>query len=494
MYSVNTRTCAVTIFKSLLAAINQNITNKDEKAKLLNPVLPVFINKLIDALGKPSGKHTSFALKTEIIKGILPHSLIFRRESSFTLLIFLLSVLTYMVNEMSKFVLKFNKQILPPVWQLLTQTAEIYVKVVVNETDSTENDQEDDEMNNFITLILQLFEFIHSIVEQSRFHSILETVLTDLVYISIIYMQISEEQAIGWGDDAELYVDDMSAEIVECSIRVSSKDVLVNIGDEFGADILLPSLSNALTRHVQVAEAEKNVNNPHWWKIIEASVTAVGFLKKYIVETPQEKHKSFNLREYLAYTKNMLGQGGNGSGYQGDVSPFLHSRCLWVLSKFADASPDIYDRPNLQAILDCMTNNLSGTKPMVVQISAMRALFEVCTDLKTASEEQRIMIVERLPGFLNFITDIATRAKGNILIDVLSTISAVAAFDKNFTANNHSKMISFTIATFLRSSEDPFVLQEVQEIIHVLAENAFCIVTLQERLVPTLVRTHKTFR
>lgn len=48
-------------------------------------------------------------------------------------------------------------------------------------------------------------------------------------------------------------------------------------------------------------------------------------------------------------------------------------------------------------------------------------------------------------------------------------------------------MISFTIATFLKSYEDPFVLQEVQEIIHVLAENEFCIMTLQERLVPTLV-------
>lgn len=71
MYSVNTRTCAVTIFKSLLAAINQNMPSKEEKAKLLNPVLPVFINKLIGALGTPTGQHTSFALKTEIIKGII---------------------------------------------------------------------------------------------------------------------------------------------------------------------------------------------------------------------------------------------------------------------------------------------------------------------------------------------------------------------------------------------------------------------------------------
>lgn len=69
MYSVETRTCAITIFKSLLKAINQNILSKDEKAKLLNPVLPVFINKLIGALGTPTGQNSSFALKTEIIKG-----------------------------------------------------------------------------------------------------------------------------------------------------------------------------------------------------------------------------------------------------------------------------------------------------------------------------------------------------------------------------------------------------------------------------------------
>lgn len=375
--------------------------NKEEKEKLLNPVLPVFINKLIGALGTPTGQHTSFAMKTEIIK-----------------------VLTLMVNDMSKFIYQYNAQILPPVWQLLTQTAEIYVKAVVNEIDSTSNDQE---VNDFITLILQLFEFILAIVDQARFHSILKSVLPDLMYISIIYMQITEEQANAWNDDSELYVDDMTAEVFDTSIRISSKDVLVNIGNEFGADILLP-LSDALTRHVQVAEAEKNVNNnPHWWKIVEASVTAVGFLKKYIVEVPEDKRKSFNIRDYLAYTKTMLGQGANGDGYQGDISPFLHGRCLWVLSKFADASVDIYDRQNLQAILECVRNNFSHTKPMVIQISAIRALFEMCTDLKTASDEQRMMIVEKLPSFLNFIPDIATRAKVNILIEVLSTISAVAA-------------------------------------------------------------------
>lgn len=110
VYCVKTRSCAVTIFKSLLKAINEHIETKEEKAKMLNPVLPVFIDKLIGALNSPSGPHSSFELKTEIIR-----------------------VLTYMVNEMSKFIFQYNAQILPPVWQLLTQTADIYVKVVVND-------------------------------------------------------------------------------------------------------------------------------------------------------------------------------------------------------------------------------------------------------------------------------------------------------------------------------------------------------------------------
>lgn len=86
MYSVSTRTCAVTIFKSLLKAIDRNMPNKEEKAKLLNPVLPVFMNKLVGALGSPTGQNTSFALKTEIIKGIVQilTDTFFSRRSKFT--------------------------------------------------------------------------------------------------------------------------------------------------------------------------------------------------------------------------------------------------------------------------------------------------------------------------------------------------------------------------------------------------------------------------
>lgn len=69
VYSVKTRSCAVTIFKSLLLAINQHIEEREEKSKMLDPVLPAFMTKMIEALNKPCGPTSSFELKTEVIKG-----------------------------------------------------------------------------------------------------------------------------------------------------------------------------------------------------------------------------------------------------------------------------------------------------------------------------------------------------------------------------------------------------------------------------------------
>lgn len=69
IYAVSIRSCAVTIFKSLLRAVNEHIESKEDKAKMLNPVLPAFIDKLIISLNASSGQTSSFEMKTEIVKG-----------------------------------------------------------------------------------------------------------------------------------------------------------------------------------------------------------------------------------------------------------------------------------------------------------------------------------------------------------------------------------------------------------------------------------------
>lgn len=110
-FTVKTRSCSVDILNSLLKCTNTHVDPKDQMS-FLNPVLPAFMEKMVQGLTIPNGLTSSFNLKTEIIK-----------------------VFTYMISEMPKFVQPLIPTILPPIWSLLTQMADIYIKSIVNEGD-----------------------------------------------------------------------------------------------------------------------------------------------------------------------------------------------------------------------------------------------------------------------------------------------------------------------------------------------------------------------
>jgi importin-9 len=111
LFTVKTRCCSIEILSSLLKCTNTHVDPKDQMS-FLNPVLPAFMEKMVQGLTIPNGQTSSFNLKTEIIK-----------------------VFTYMISEMPKFVQPLMPTILPPIWSLLTQMADVYIKSIVNEGD-----------------------------------------------------------------------------------------------------------------------------------------------------------------------------------------------------------------------------------------------------------------------------------------------------------------------------------------------------------------------
>lgn len=69
VYSTQTRRCAVKIFKSLFKSINEHVPERADQDQLLLPILPSLIEKFMASLANSDPKVSSFALKTEIIKG-----------------------------------------------------------------------------------------------------------------------------------------------------------------------------------------------------------------------------------------------------------------------------------------------------------------------------------------------------------------------------------------------------------------------------------------
>ena len=43
-------------------------------------------------------------------------------------------------------------------------------------------------------MIVQLFEFLHAMLESGKYKTSLKNVLTDIIYIMIVYMQIADSQ------------------------------------------------------------------------------------------------------------------------------------------------------------------------------------------------------------------------------------------------------------------------------------------------------------
>ncbi|XP_041783157.1 importin-9 [Anopheles merus] len=452
-YSVTARKYAVEILYSLLRSINTNIETRQEKSAILNPVLPNFMQRLIEGLTAPNGPHSSFQLKTQIIK-----------------------ILKYMISDMSKFVQPYVGTILPTIWQLLTQLADFYVKVVVNESEAapfngTGQDGDDDGVEDFTQMILQIFEFVHTIIEMKKYKAAIVNVLTDLVYITVLYMQITEEQAQQWLEDPEKFVDDEDEQGVEFTIRVTAHDVLLIVGREYEQQ-LLPCFTEALGKHSAVAEVDRNAGNPHWWKIHESSMLAVGSFKDMIVESPA----GFDMGQYLALIKMLM---------ESQASPYLLGRCLWLLSRFCEC--DILRQPFMEQIVNVTVDSLSMDKPIVLRIMAARAIYGFCSNLKDNKDERHVLIMSKLENFFDGLVGLFEQSQNTVLGLFLEALSAIISFDVNVTATLCPKVITVTMTVFQKFHDDRFLVEMVQDVLKILSQNPFCLLPLQDRIIPTLV-------
>lgn len=280
-------------------------------------------------------------------------------------------------------------------------------------------------------MILQMFEFIHDVIECGKFRALLRNVLGDLIYIIIVYMQITEEQVENWSADPEKFVQDEDEQSVDYSVRVSAQDVLAMVGQ--CVDKVTPALQDALSRHYCAAEQEKNNSNRNWWKIHEACMLAVSGLE-FVIEGKKSEVK-FNLTEYLNVCKTLMSTV--------DVSPFLTGRCLCLLSLFSTS--DIYNVPLLTELLEMTCVNLAAEKPIVVRICSVRAVQYFCDNLKDSAAEKKETVLGKLGALFDGVFSLVGLGKYDILNLLLETIHSIISVSGNYLNVEFVKFNSFLL-------------------------------------------------
>ncbi|CAB3996610.1 importin-9, partial, partial [Paramuricea clavata] len=169
-YSIRTRSRAVNIFNTFAELIGTSCAKS--VAKQLFPVLKNFPPVLTHVLAVPDGETSDCGLKMEVLRALA-------------------TLITYFPKEMAVYL----GEVLPHVWNTLTQGADRYHKTVINYIEEADDPVDSDgEILGFESVVFNLFDFIHALVESSKFKAVVKTHLEQLLYFLLVYMEITEDQ------------------------------------------------------------------------------------------------------------------------------------------------------------------------------------------------------------------------------------------------------------------------------------------------------------
>ncbi|KAM9362411.1 importin-9 [Symphorus nematophorus] len=458
VYSIRTRSRAVEIFTTcanLICAIEE--LEKGAAKALIFPVVQQFTEAFVQALQMPDGPSSDSGLKMEVLKAV-----------------------TALVKNFPKPMVASMQQILPIVWNTLTEIELFlnqmftYVRTEVNYTEEVDDPVDSDgEVLGFENLVFSIFEFVHTLLENNKFKSTVKKALPELIYYIILYMQITEDQIKVWTANPQQFVEDEDDDTFSYSVRISAQDLLLAVAAEFQNESAA-ALAAAATRHLQEAEQAKNSGNEHWWKIHEACMLALGSVKTIITENVKNGRIQFDMHGFLA---SVILADLNLAA----ASPFLLGRALWAASRFTAAmSPEL-----IQQFLQATVSGLHDSQPPSVRISAVRAIWGYCDQLKLS--ESTHVLQPFLPSILEGLVQLAAQFSSEVLTLVMETLCIVCTVDPAFTTSAENKICPLTIAIFLKYNNDPVVASLAQDIFKELAQIEGCQGPMQMRLIPTLV-------
>ncbi|KAG7261839.1 hypothetical protein CRUP_022882 [Coryphaenoides rupestris] len=394
VYSIRTRSRAVEIFTTcanLICAIEE--LEKGAAKALIFPVVQQFTEAFVHALQMPDGPSSDSGLKMEVLKAV-----------------------TALVKNFPKPMVSSMQQILPIVL-------------------------------GFENLVFSIFEFVHTLLENSKFKSTVKKALPELIYYNSKFKSTVKKAL---------------PELIYY-IKVWTANPQQFVEDEDDDTFSYSSVATEFQNESAAA-----------WKVHEACMLALGSVKTIITENVKNGRIQFDMHGFLA---NVILADLNLPA----ASPFLLGRALWAASRFTTAmSPEL-----IQQFLQATVSGLQDSQPPSVRISAVRAIWGYCDQLKLS--ESTHVLQPFLPSILEGLVQLAAQFSSEVLTLVMETLCIVCTVDAAFTTSAENKICPLTIAIFLKYNNDPVVASLAQDIFKELAQVEGCQGPMQMRLIPTLV-------
>ena len=462
VFSIGTRDRAIQIF-TIISETIALMCDYDKSAidNFLQPMLPQFTEALLKTLEMPdNAPEVDIRLKKTALNS-----------------------LTILIKNCRKQMWKYMPNILTPVWRIMTNSAQVYVRNIVNSDSDDAVDPEqatdsDGEVLSIKSLILTVFEFVTVLIESPKTRKLIKSGIRDLIYYVLVYMQMTDDQMQTWLSDPNQFVEEEDEESYTYSVRTSALDIILALAKEFEDMETKEENQNfqlafidAIKKHLEETNQAKQSGNSNWWKQQEACLFALGSLSISLVDLIKEENNPLS-HEY----RNVL---DHVFSCRDEVTVFYSGRSIWTAARYVP----IMNPRVVQDFLSLTVNSLKH-QTHVIQISAVRATFNFCIHLEDSKQEE--LMKPYLPRIFESIFDIIEAYKSEALSLVIETIYVLLGIDDTFTSNVAEKVCELAIQTFIENVDDPMLIEKTSEIFNKLAKNQRSYKYTEEKLVPTI--------
>ncbi|KAG0356145.1 hypothetical protein BG005_004912 [Podila minutissima] len=460
LYSHATRSRCASIFRSAVEMLYTIKEEHPEAVKMyLTPIIGQWNEAFVTILNKrtaevPEIEVAEWGLKTEILKCI-----------------------NLSIQGFPKLMAPYLLQILSAVWNDVLHLRPRYLSEYVNTSDGTgESFQDSDgEIIGFEFLLFVQFEFIQMACKRRKLTQSAfvgedgkSGILHELVWVTLNYMQMTDDQADTWITDPNQFIADEEDDSYSFNVRIAAEDLLLTLMDNYEAPTF-NSLNLSVKQEAANSLNEKATGNTNWWKAQESSLLAVGLFSGELSEVIKSGTSPVDVGALFDHV--VL---GNLSEHD---YPFLQGRSFVFASQFASILPANLAGQYVSAAVEAVLKSPSA----VVKVSALKAL----NNFNQYLDKQHIIPYQR--SILQGVAPMMEVTTEETFSLILRTLISTAKLDEQAAAEMEPILGPLVMDSWVKYPAEHLITIDIMDLFDTLASNQHMHPALNARAMPTLV-------
>ncbi|KAH6798651.1 ARM repeat superfamily protein [Perilla frutescens var. frutescens] len=354
--------------------------------------------------------------------------------------------------------------IVGPLWHTFVSSLKVYERSSIEGVEDSYDGRYDSDgaEKSLESFVIQLFEFLLTVVGSPKFVKVIMNNVKELVYYTIGFLQMTEQQVHTWSLDANQYVADEDDNTYNC--RVSGALLLEEIITSCGMDGV-DAVIDSIRKRISESQHQKENGISGWWRLREATLFALASVSEQLLQVEVSAPTVGSMLEQILTDDMATGV---------HDYPFLHARLFSSVAKLSSVMNDQVTEHFLYAAIKTVGMDV----PPPVKVGACRALSQLLPDAT------RGIIQNHALDLFSSLVDLLKNASEETMHLVLETLQATIKAGHEISASIEPVISPIILNMWASHVSDPFISIDALEVLEAIKNSPGCIHPLVSRVLP----------